>query len=191
MNRVYLNIGTFSEEWLLHFNALIGGHEVSPIKVIDARNNSVYFEATENQTLNVARFFLRSTDPQLLKDAPGGPAHITKDRAMLNRGKIAFAERCARCHSSKYPAPPATADPANCAGSGYMDCWNRYWAWTKTEDYKSKMRQIVLAPDFTQGNYPLNRAPCSGHASSDQRLQSPRHKCHRRKYLGQLLLAIL
>jgi len=34
-----------------------------------------------------------------------------------------------------------------------MDCWNRYWAWTKTEDYKSKMRQIVLAPDFAQGNY--------------------------------------
>ena len=25
LNRVYLNIGTFSEEWLLHFNALVGG----------------------------------------------------------------------------------------------------------------------------------------------------------------------
>jgi hypothetical protein len=34
-----------------------------------------------------------------------------------------------------------------------MDCWHRYWEWTKTEDFKIKMRQIVLAPDFTQGNY--------------------------------------
>jgi hypothetical protein len=72
---------------------------------------------------------------------------------VLKRGKIAFAERCARCHSSKGPTPPPNADPANCAGSGYVDCWNRYWAWTKTDDFKTKMRQIVLAPDFTQGNY--------------------------------------
>ena len=27
LNRVYLNIGTFSEEWLLHFNALVGGND--------------------------------------------------------------------------------------------------------------------------------------------------------------------
>ena len=25
LNRVYLNIGLFSEEWLLHFNPLVGG----------------------------------------------------------------------------------------------------------------------------------------------------------------------
>jgi hypothetical protein len=34
-----------------------------------------------------------------------------------------------------------------------MDCWNRYWEWTKTDDFKSKMRAMVLAPDFAQGNY--------------------------------------
>jgi hypothetical protein len=153
LNRVYINIGAFSEEWLLHFNALIGGKEVTPIKVIDARNNSVYYAATENQTVDMALFFLKSTDPHLLKDAPGGQGHLTNDQAVLKRGKIAFAERCARCHSSKFPTPPANTDPENCAGSGYMDCWNRYWEWTKTEDYKSKMRQIVLAPDFTQGNF--------------------------------------
>ena len=31
LNRVYLNIGTFSEEWLLHFNPLIGGKRITPI----------------------------------------------------------------------------------------------------------------------------------------------------------------
>lgn len=153
LNRVYLNIGTFSEEWLLHFNALVGGKEITPISVKVARNNSSYFAATEDQTLDMARFFLKSTDPHLLKDAPGGASHLTHDEAVLKRGKIAFAERCARCHSSKGPTPPPNADPANCAGSGYMDCWNRYWEWTKTDDFKAKMRKIVLAPDFTQGNY--------------------------------------
>jgi hypothetical protein len=153
LNRVYLNIGTFSEEWLLHFNALVGGQEVTPITVKVSRANSDYFAATENQTLNMALFFLKSTEPHLLKDAPGGAAHLTHDAAVLKRGKVAFAERCARCHSSKGPTPPPNADPANCAGAGYMDCWRRYWEWTKTEDFKGKMRAIVLAPDFTRGNY--------------------------------------
>lgn len=153
LNRVYINIGTFSEEWLLHFNALIGGKEVTPIPVKVARENSAYYAATENQTVNMALFFLKSTAPHLLKDAPGGAAHLTHDQAMLTRGKIAFAERCARCHSSKGPALPPEVDPANCAGSGYMACWQRYWDWTKTDDFKSKMRKIVLAPDFTTNNF--------------------------------------
>jgi hypothetical protein len=153
LNRVYINIGTFSEEWLLHFNALIGGKAVTPIPVKVARENSAYFAATENQTLDMALFFLKSTAPHLLKDAPGGAAYLTHDQAVLTRGKIAFADRCARCHSSKGPTPPPDADPANCAGPGYMDCWHRYWDWTKTDDFKSKMRKIVLAPDFTTNNF--------------------------------------
>src|SRR5262249_35126101 len=36
LNRVFINIGLFSEEWLLHFNALVGGKEISPIKIADA-----------------------------------------------------------------------------------------------------------------------------------------------------------
>jgi len=34
-----------------------------------------------------------------------------------------------------------------------MNCWNKYWAWTKTEDFKTKMRAIVLAPDFLDNNF--------------------------------------
>ena len=138
LNRVYLNIGTFSEEWLLHFNALVGGKKITPITVKVSRENSSYFAATETRPWTWRSFFLKSTDPHLLKDAPGGAAHLTNDQAVLTRGKIAFAERCARCHSSKLPTPPANADPASCAGSGYMDCWNRYWEWTKTDDFKKQ-----------------------------------------------------
>ena len=71
---------------------------------------------------------------------------------MLQRGKVVFAERCARCHSSKAPDPAAGVDPGGCAGSGYLTCWTRYWDWTKTDEYKQKMRQIVLADDFLEGN---------------------------------------
>ena len=31
LNRVYINIGTISEEWLLHFNPVVGGKPISPI----------------------------------------------------------------------------------------------------------------------------------------------------------------
>ena len=44
-------------------------------------------------------------------------------------------------------------DPNGCSGPNYMNCWNRYWAWTKTEDFKTKMRAIVHAPDFLVDNY--------------------------------------
>ena len=61
LNRVYLNIGLFSEEWLLHFRPLIGGRPISPIEIADAQKNSVYWQATEQQTPYMARFFLAST----------------------------------------------------------------------------------------------------------------------------------
>jgi hypothetical protein len=153
LNRVYLNIGLFSEEWMLHFNALVGGKETSPIEIAVARKNSSYWEATESQTLDMALFFLKSAKPHLLKDAPGGKEYLTEDKATVTRGKVVFAERCARCHSSKLPTPPPPADPGPCTGPRYLDCWNRYWQWTKTDDFQRQMRRIVLAPDFLDGNF--------------------------------------
>jgi len=153
LNRVYLNIGLFSEEWLLHFNALIGGKPTTPIEISVARKNSVYWLATEQQTVDMALFFLRSTDPHHLKDAPGGEKYLTKDRGLLTRGKVVFAERCARCHSSKAPTPATGSDPSGCAGPAYLECWNKYWAWTKTEEYKKEMRAIVLKDDFLKDNF--------------------------------------
>ena len=156
LNRVYLNIGLFSEEWLLHFKPLIGGKKVTPIEIAVARKNSGFWEATEAQTPNMALFFLKSTEPHKLKDAPGGDAHLSKDTAQLDLGKKAFAENCARCHSSKLPQPDQPKkifDTYGCSGPNYLQCWDEYWAWTKTDEFKSKMRAIVSAPDFLDGNY--------------------------------------
>lgn len=154
LNRVYLNIGLFSEEWLLHFNPLVGGKAITPIRIADARKNSVYWQSTEQQTVNMALFFLKSTDPHKLKDAPGGEQYLSHDAAQLSRGKTVFAENCARCHSSKLPPKVSPLDPtAGCAGPDYLACFKKYWDWTKTEDFKSQMRQIVQADDFLKDNY--------------------------------------
>lgn len=153
LNRVYLNIGLFSEEWLLHFNALVGGKPTSPIKIADARKNSSYWLATERQTVDMAIFFLNSTDPHRLKDAPGGDQH-KPDQAKLAQGKKIFADYCGRCHSSKLPPIPAgVSDPGVCSGPNYLTCWNSYWTWTKTQDFMSQMEKIVARDDFLDNNY--------------------------------------
>jgi len=154
LNRVYLNIGAFSEEWLLHFNALAGGRPISPIEISVARRNSPYFVATEAQTFDVARYFLSTTDPHYLADAPGGNKYLTKDAGQLKRGKQVFAENCARCHSSKLPpGMPGLDEAEGCAGANYTSCWQKYWDKTKTDDFKSQMTAIVMADDFLKDNY--------------------------------------
>ena len=153
LNRVYLNIGLFSEEWLLHFNAVAGGKPITPIEIAVAERNSSYWQATEAQTPATALFFLKTTQPHRLKDAPGGAKYLTTDQAVLDRGKRVFADTCARCHSSKLPQSVEGLDPNGCAGQDYLGCWNRYWASTKTDQFKQQMREIVSAADFLDGNY--------------------------------------
>jgi hypothetical protein len=144
LNRVFINIGLFSEEWLLHFNALVGGKKITPIRIEDAEKNSSYWNATVAQTPDVALFFLKTAHPDLLKNAPGGEQYLTKDQAQLARGKTVFAETCARCHSSKIPAASAGVDERE---------WEQYWKWTKTDDFKKKMTEMVMADDFLVDNY--------------------------------------
>jgi len=158
LNRVYLNIGLFSEEWLLHFNPIIGGKAISPIEIAVAQKNSAYWKATEAGTFNTAAFLLKSTPPDHLSDASGGNAYLadtttTAGADQLARGRNVFANTCARCHSSKGPPPPADLKLRDCAGESYLGCFKRYWQWTQTDEYKAQMRQIVNAPDFLEGNY--------------------------------------
>jgi hypothetical protein len=164
LNRVYLNIGLFSEEWLEHFNALVGGKKVTPIEIAVAEKNSSYWRANESQTPDLALFMLRATDAHYLKDykpklvdadpiPPDGASYLTPDQAVLTRGKIVFAERCARCHSSKLPEMALGEGLANCAGKDYLSCFIKYWKLTQTEEFKAKMRAIVLRDDFLKDNF--------------------------------------
>jgi mono/diheme cytochrome c family protein len=163
LNRVYLNIGLYSEEWLRHFNALVGGKPVTPIEITTARANSSYWGATETMTPDMALFLVAASGAHKLRDAPDGAKYLTEDAATLQRGKIAFAEHCAGCHSSKAPTPPVGADPGACIGPGYLECWHRYTAWTTSDAFKQQMRAIVLQDDFLAGNFLSNdmRVPVS------------------------------
>ncbi|QXQ08014.1 hypothetical protein KX816_08520 [Sphingosinicellaceae bacterium] len=152
LNRVYLNIGLFSEEWLRHFNPVVGGKPISPITIASARAHSAYWRATEDGTPDMARFFLKAGRPDDLARAPGGAAFLTATPETLERGRNAFADTCARCHSSKGPVPAADARLGG-GGPEYLQRFARWWAWTQTPGYKAQMRQIVAAPDFRQGNY--------------------------------------
>lgn len=160
LNRVYLNIGLFSEEWLLHFRPFLGGQKISPIRIADAQRNSVYWQATEAQSVDMAIFFLVTARADRLADAPGGQAVLAAQTpAAVERGATVFAENCAACHSSKQPTPdPAFGvDQGDCAGGGagpgYRACWDRYWAWAQSDVFKNRMVQMVRAPDFLDGNY--------------------------------------
>jgi hypothetical protein len=154
LNRVYLNIGLYSEDWMTHFNAFFGGKKITPIEIATAEKGSPYWKATEIGTFNIAKFFLKAGRPDPLEKAPGGKDYLTASAETLDRGKIVFAETCARCHSSKLPDEArAKLDPGGCSGPKYKECWGNYWAYTKTDEFKAKMREIVQKPDFLDGNY--------------------------------------
>ena len=155
LNRVYLNIGLFSEEWLLHFRPIVGGQAITPIPIDTAKKNSVYWQATELQTMHMASFLVKASGAHRLKDAPGGSAHLTADAATLQRGKEAFADYCARCHSSKLvDLPPDIRLEEN--GPNYLEHWNKYWAHSRTPAFKQAMRAQVLDPGFLDDNYLSN-----------------------------------
>ena len=154
LNRVYINIGLYSEEWMRHFNPFFGGAPITPIEIATAEQNSAYWRATEAGTYDMAKFLLAAGRPDRLADAPGGPKYLTADAATLDRGRKVFAETCARCHSSKLPKDArAKLDPGGCSGPNYLTCFNRYWAFTKTQEFKAEMRDIVGDPDFLKDNF--------------------------------------
>jgi hypothetical protein len=124
--RVYINIGMYSQYWLTRHEALIGLTPQKPFQISEAQKNSVYWLATQEKVINVAKFFMR-LKPMRLEDAPGGRDYMTKDPAVLKQGKLVFAANCASCHSSK--RPPAGADP---------DAW---------------FAQEVLKDDFRDDNF--------------------------------------
>jgi hypothetical protein len=153
LNRVYVNIGLFSEEWLRHFNPLFGGAPNTAIQIAVGRKNSSYWQATEAQTPNLAKFFLNA-DMQKghkLADAPGGRTYLTASPDVLEHGKEVFADTCAGCHSSKAPPPPINLNACN--GAAYLGCWEQYWDWVKSPEFKQQMRVIVKAPDFLDDNF--------------------------------------
>ena len=165
---------------------------ISPIKIADAQKNSVYWQATEQQTPYMARFFLASTDPHYLKDAPSGSVVPDRGRRVdcarqdgLRRALRALPLEQASA-AARRASTSRTATARTTSGAG-----TSYWAWTKTDAFKAPMREIVARRRLPEGQLPLDRAARPVDADADQHLQPDRDQRHRRQHLGQLLVAVL
>jgi hypothetical protein len=141
--RVYLSIGAFHEEWLKHFNLLVGGAPQTPIRIAVAKTRSPYWRATLDRLPDVAAFFLKAARPQPLAAAPDGARYLTEDDAIVTQGKRVFAKTCAACHSSKLPDPPVGV-------ALFSPAWDD---WTRSQDFADRMSALALAPDFLADNY--------------------------------------
>lgn len=131
--RGYVNIGLCAEAWITLHDPVYGMERIqAPFDARQARKASrpcdEGWTATEAR-LNGLEAFLRSLGPLRLADAEGARPYLPRNDARLRRGKIVFAENCARCHSSKQP-------PAGYLGSPVQ------W-----------FMDAVQRPDFLDANY--------------------------------------
>jgi mono/diheme cytochrome c family protein len=132
LSRVYLNIGEYWEQWTREFKPLIGIKKQSPIQVKQAQKNSPAWNWSEQAAPDLAQYLIKYAKPHKLADAPGGRDYLKADRAQLDRGRLAFAQNCARCHSSK--RPPQGVDPKSPEGRAWFE-------------------KAVMEPDFLDGNF--------------------------------------
>ena len=155
LNRVYINIGLYSEEWMRHFNPFFGGKPIDPIQIATAEANSAYWRATEAGTPFMAKFLVKAGQPDKLADAPGGEKYLTADAGDARPRQDECSPRPARaairasCRTRRAPS----SRPAAARARTISTCFKRYWAYTETDDFKAKMRDIVAAPDFLKDNY--------------------------------------
>ena len=132
LDRVFVNIGMFGEEWVRCHNPIIGMRTQKPFSIPNARKNSVYWRATEERTANLASYLVKASAPMPLRDAPGGQKYLTADQATLDRGRLVFAGNCMPCHSSKRPSDQILPSK---------------------DEYRNWARQEVMKPDFLENNY--------------------------------------
>lgn len=96
--RVYVNIGTCGAMRMAAEDVLVGtAHDQKPFVIADANARCLDWQQTAARIPNAAKFL----DAQ--QGFPLPAQHRSKDAAQLAAGRRAFAENCARCHSSKIP----------------------------------------------------------------------------------------
>ena len=66
LNRVYLNIGLFSEEWLLHFRRSSAARQITPIEIADRAARTRPTGRPPSADPDMARFFLKAAPPRTI-----------------------------------------------------------------------------------------------------------------------------
>jgi hypothetical protein len=106
--RVYLNIGTYHQQWIRVHNPVLGFRKQEPFKLKDVEENSVFWKATKLRVDPTIAFFVKASDPMLLKDA----AQVDKSSLVGDgvpwssaheAGRKVYAKGCIACHSSYQP----------------------------------------------------------------------------------------
>ena len=167
-----MNIGTVSEEWLLHFNPVVGGqHDHPDHDRRRARELGLLRGDREADVRRGASFCIQQAErPDHLRDAPGGVNYLTASRRST-RGKIVFAEtlralpfqqaagvavegpepKAARAALSQLLEPLLGVDPH--AGRSRRRCAQSCWS------------------QLLEGQLSFDRPAHTGDAASYQRLQ--------------------
>lgn len=140
LGRVFINIGTHSEQWLRCHNPILGLKPTSEFDIAKSLDQSVYWQATIEQCDNLARYLVRAGQPILLADVPGGADYLTEPQEVVDRGRIVFAENCFACHSSKQP-------------DGYPKDFADFETWSRDPAFLDWARTEVMKPDFLENNY--------------------------------------
>jgi len=179
VERVYLNIGTFSEEWGRLHRPIIGFRVQRPFSVATLQKNSVYWRTSEQYRAPAIVEFFKYENPQTKAnvaqpmplasalDAPvvSGEAR-TLAQDLARGGRRVFLENCAICHSSKQPAgfalefsddwekkgeSAAARGPRFVLPQAFAD-WERF---TKSAAYAEYVRQIVSVAGTPDGGRDL------------------------------------
>lgn len=180
LSRVYINIGTFPEEWFRCHNAIIGFKPQRPFNVRNLIDNSVFWNVGDDYRIPyLASFFTREspaqgvpiTTPMKLADAPGGAEIIAREAPLAGEGRKVYLRNCAICHSSKQPAgfalhfdpnwstkgaPPADGPAEYTLPQTFAD-WEAFRASPTFADYRRRIEALAATPpdgeDFLANNY--------------------------------------
>lgn len=145
--RVYLNIGTFHQQWIRLHRPVIGFQKQQPFKIEDCEQHSVFWHANQDRVAALRDYFLCATPGMPLAAAlvgetaarragelnPDDPerrqlgqqagrtiqSHI--NLARLARGRRVFARNCVVCHSSIQPESIASILPAGADRDAFVE----------------------------------------------------------------------
>jgi hypothetical protein len=112
LSRVYLNIGTFPEEWARCHNPIIGFKPQRPFPVTTLQANSVFWRTADRYRIPyLVEFFTHHSArdgrsivaPMKLAATAEGRNLVTAEHDLAGKGREVFLRNCAMCHSSKQP----------------------------------------------------------------------------------------
>jgi hypothetical protein len=158
--RVYLNIGTYWEQWNRLHEPVVGFRPQRSFRIADAETHSVYWHATQLRVGPLRDYFLAATATMPLVEA-GALADETPEerdhragrikKELLARGRRVFARNCIVCHSSIQP-PEWWAELEKQAEGGEL--WDHDpGGWLEKPDYVKWAADAVEQESFWRDNF--------------------------------------